>query len=65
MTSEVKYIVDVVRSPEDKRDWKAESIFKVSSLPKTLSLISDLQPIRNQGSQGTCAAQTAACMKEW
>jgi len=65
MTPEVKYVVNVVRSPEDNRDWKAESIYKVKSLPKTFSLISDLQPIRNQGAQGTCAAQTAACMKEW
>ena len=23
------------------------------------------RPVRNQGSQGTCYAQSAACMKEW
>ena len=62
---EQKFIVNIVRSPEDERDWKAESIYKATSLPKTFSLVSELQPIRHQGSQGTCAAQTAACMKEW
>jgi len=65
MLIEKKFIVNIIRSPEDKRDWKAESIYNVKSLPKTFSLVPELQPIRNQGSQGTCAAQTAACMKEW
>lgn len=65
MNANKNFIVNTVRSPEDIRDWKAESIYKITSVPKSFSLISDLQPIRNQGSQGTCAAQTAACMKEW
>ena len=32
---------------------------------ETLDLRKDLQPIRDQGSQGTCYAQSAACAKEW
>ena len=33
--------------------------------PPTLDLRPHLQPIRHQGSQGSCAAQSAACMKEF
>lgn len=57
---------NITRSPEDSRDWIGETIFSEELvLPKTLDLRKDLQPIRNQGSQGSCAAQTSACMKEW
>ena len=37
----------------------------ITTFPTDLDLRPNLQPIRNQGSQGTCAAQTAACCKEW
>jgi len=60
--------MEAIPSPLDCRDWIAEAIFPAKSelnLPKKLDLRKDLQPIRNQGSQGTCAAQTAACLKEW
>ena len=57
---------DTTRSPEDERDWNSESIYDESfSLPSTFDLRPQLNRIRNQGTQGTCAAQTAACMKEW
>lgn len=62
-------------SPFDSRDWIVEQIYQntrktrstssTNVLPQTLDLRSDLQKIRDQGSQGTCAAQTAACMKEF
>lgn len=53
-------------SPDDSRDWIAESIYSSKiKLPITLNHSLNLQPIRNQGDQGSCAAQTAACMKEW
>ncbi len=54
-----------VPSPEDSRDWNAATIYKKSNLGDTLDLRELLPPVRNQGIQGTCAAQTAACMKEW
>ena len=55
---------DTTRSPEDERDWNSESIYDESfSLPSTFDLRPQLNRIRNQGTQGTCAAQTAACMK--
>lgn len=52
-------------SQDDDRDWNAANIYKKTILKPVLDLRNTLEPIRNQGSQGTCAAQTAACMKEW
>lgn len=62
-----KYSINNVKpSPDDSRDWVAESIYLVGyQLPKIVDHRNKLQPIRNQGEQGSCAAQTAACMKEW
>ena len=56
-------ILNVKQSPEDDRDF----IYNSSSLEIKLILDfrSDLQSVRNQGTQGTCYAQSAACMKEW
>ena len=34
-------------------------------LPNIVDYRNELQPVRNQGNQGTCYAQSAACMKEW
>ena len=34
-------------------------------MPKILDYRNELLPVRNQGDQGTCYAQAAACMKEW
>jgi hypothetical protein len=61
-----KYKLDVQPSPIDQRDYKAETIFpKRVKVPATLDLRPDLQPVRDQGSQGSCVAQVGACMKEW
>jgi len=49
----------------DDRDWDATNFFGDKSYPKTLDMRSKLPPIRNQGEQGSCAAQSAACMKEF
>ena len=55
--------LNIIKSPLDNRDW----IIKNNNLrfPSSLDYRFQLQPIRNQGSQGTCYAQSAACMKEW
>ena len=51
------------KSPKDLRDWKfAKTTIK---LPETFDLREQLMPVRDQGSQGTCAAQVASCMKEY
>ncbi|KKK76528.1 hypothetical protein LCGC14_2862730, partial [marine sediment metagenome] len=50
-----------IPSPEDNRDWIAESIFPAKNelnLPKTLDLRSKMKTPRNQKSRGTCAAFT-------
>jgi C1A family cysteine protease len=60
-----QFKVNVSPSPLDERDWIAETIYKSQSVQPTYTCVPDLQPIRDQGSQGTCAAQVAACMKEW
>jgi len=62
-----KPILNLEPSPIDERDWIAESIFPPisDSFPSKLDLRDDMQPVRSQGNQGTCAAQTASAMKEW
>ena len=59
----MNFICNALVSPEDKRDY----VFVGTSndLPSILDYRKELQPIRNQGSQGTCCAQSAACIKEW
>jgi C1A family cysteine protease len=53
-------------SPVDDRDWVLESIVDYhQTLPSTLDYRPLLQDIRNQGDLPTCAAQTAACIKEY
>jgi C1A family cysteine protease len=61
-------ILNVIPSPPDERDWIAESVYRkrdLVSFPSTLDYRPLLQPIRSQWGLGTCAAQTASCMKEW
>jgi len=42
-----------------------KNIYPEVAIPEELDLRPGLLSIRHQGSYGTCAAQTAACMKEW
>ena len=51
-----------MQSPYDNRDWIYASSFEIKNI---LDYRKDLLDVRNQGSQGTCYAQSAACMKEW
>ena len=61
-------ILNGIRSPNDDRDWFYDK-YLVSNknyfLPNILDYRNELMPIRNQGSQGSCYAQAASCMKEW
>jgi C1A family cysteine protease len=50
------------KSEEDKRDYIYNSSENHLDL---LDYRNVILPIRNQGSQGTCYAQSACCMKEW
>lgn len=63
-----KFELNVKPSPIDTRDWVSETVLpskRSISAPKTLDLRDQLQRVRDQGNQGSCAAQTAACMKEY
>ena len=56
-------ILNFTPSPFDSRDWFIAS--NRQDLPQELDLREELLPIRNQGHQGTCYAQSIACAKEW
>jgi C1A family cysteine protease len=60
------FLLNMKKSPLDDRDFKAETIYPDQvELPKKLDLRPYLYPVVNQGVQGTCSAQVAACMKEY
>lgn len=51
-------------SPEDKRDYQAEVVYKGDiSLPEEY-LVKPLLPVRAQGVQGSCVAMSSASIKE-
>ena len=56
------YILNVAKSPNDERDFIFQ---KETNFPLTLDLRSDLFPVRDQGTQGSCYAVSSACMKEY
>lgn len=59
------YLLNVYPSPVDNRDILASAIYPVISLPVEVDLRPKLQPIRDQGNQGACAAMAGAAMKEY
>lgn len=60
------YKFNLEKSPTDVRDFMLESIYPESvELPIRYDLRHQMTPIRDQGTQGTCSAQTASAMKEW
>ena len=62
----MNYKFNLQRSAVDERDFLLGTIYPDQvTLPEVWDLRSQMQPIRDQGSQGTCSAQTAAAMKEW
>ncbi len=62
-----KYKLNTYPSPIDKRDWKYGSRLSttLAKLPETLDLRSDMFNIRDQGTQGSCAAMAGSAMKDW
>ena len=59
----MNYKLNANKSLDDNRDWLYQN--KNSNiLPSIIDFRPQLQPVRNQGTQGTCYAQSAACMKE-
>ena len=61
-----RYLFNLEKSPVDPKDFMLEAIYPDPvKLPIVWDLRPQMRPIRDQGRQGTCSAQTAAAMKEW
>lgn len=61
-----QYKFDLQKSPVDSRDYMLESVYPDAvTLPEVWDLRPQMRPVRDQGNQGTCSAQTAAAIKEW
>ena len=62
----MNYKFNLQRSSVDERDFLLSSVYPADvTLPVEYDLRPQMRPIRDQGQQGTCSAQTAAAMKEW
>jgi C1A family cysteine protease len=62
----MSYKFNLKKSPIDVRDYMLEAIYpEAVKLPEEWDLRPQMRPIRDQGQQGTCSAQTAAAIKEW
>ena len=60
---ETEYVCNIKASPYDERDF--EYIGTDVIIPDIIDYRNELKAVRDQGKQGTCFAQSAACMKEW
>ena len=60
---DLKPLLNFKKSKKDIRDKIL--LFSEIVLPETYDMRIDLMPCRDQGMQGSCYAQSAACMKEW
>ena len=59
-------ILCMQKSPHDERDFLYDQVCSSHPpLPKTFSLKEDMFPVRNQGPQGSCVAQTLAAIQEY
>ena len=58
-------VLNVNKSKDDIRDFKYEILCKQNLNANFCDYRNELLPVRDQGSQGTCYAQVAACVKEW
>ena len=64
----MNYICNVKSSPFDKRDYEYIGIKNIEikiNLPNIIDYRDQLLRVRDQGNQGTCFAQSVACVKEW
>ncbi len=61
----IEFVLNIQPSPEDDRDWNVATYLTHENSLDSTYICNRLQPVRNQGEQGSCAAQTVACMKEW
>jgi C1A family cysteine protease len=62
----MEFVNNAIFSTPDARDWKyIDHIDTDVTIPQTLDLRNKLPSVHNQGSRGTCAANTAAVIKEY
>jgi hypothetical protein len=60
------YKFNLKKSPTDPRDLMLETIYpEPVVLPTKWDMRDQMRSIRDQGTEGTCSAQTAAALKEW
>jgi len=62
------YVCGALKSPYNPKVLIAEHIYPAArdlNLPEKIDLRTNLLGVRDQGSQGSCVAQSIACMKEW
>jgi C1A family cysteine protease len=59
------YKFTIKPSPYDSRDLKFSKVYREIALPVKTENWLTMLPVRDQGSQGSCAAMAAAAMKEW
>ena len=61
-----KYKFNLKRSPVDHKDFLLGTIYPGAvDLPPIWDLRPQMQPIRDQGPEGSCSAETASEIKEW
>lgn len=58
----MKYICNVKQTPHNGKDYM---FLGNNKYPDELDYRNDLQPIRDQGNQGSCFAHCVSCVKEW
>ncbi len=61
----MEYKYNLLRSPDDIRDYRSGNRFSAFELPEELDYRPLMLPIRDQGTQGACVAMSAAAMKEF
>ena len=61
----IPYVCNLKKSRRDRRDFIYTGSPERPILPSLVDHRSKLRQVRDQGHQGSCYAQAAACMKEW
>lgn len=58
-------LLNAKKSKKDDRDIIFDNLCRTNNILDKCDYTNQLLPVRDQGEQGTCYAQSAACVKEW